>query len=480
MQRESLTIAQGQLRLVDPHSWTDVREAKGVQDAIFDALIARWRDLKFVPALAESWEVSPDARVWTFHLREGVSFHNGEAFDSEAVKYSLDRAIRPEVNIAQGIPSVFCMYLQGARVEPLGRHTVRIITQSPIANLLDILVDLYVVPPRAAESMGAEFKTSPIGTGAYRFTEWAPEDRIVAEANASYFQGAPDTSRVVWKLVPDPRKRLEELASGRADIACAVHPKEMVQGGAARGIHLVRIPGLVSVAFFFNCSSGTFREKKVRQAANYAVDKTKIIDCLLGGAGDVLSGFVSPRHFGYDGTVKPYPYDPRKATELLAEAGYANGLAITILTPRSFPNAEAQAEIVAQQLAEVGIVADLRIVVDRWEYISATREKQIYDACWFDSSPVSTYRILREKISSKFRGAWWQGYANAEVDGLIDLGDQTVDENRREGLYKRCFRIIHDDAPWLFLYNEEVIFGVSEKLGGWRPRADGCIIVRSI
>lgn len=481
MLKGTLTIAQGRLKLVDPHDCTDVKEERSIHEAIFDALVTRRHDLSIVPGLARSWKVSPDGRTWTFFLQEGVKFHNGEPFNSEVVKLSIERMARPEMGAALGAPAVYAQYLEGVHMKIVDECTIQLTMGSSNADLLGILVDGYMLPPQAVQDMGDDFKYNPIGTGAFKFVEWVPGERVVAEANESYFRGAPKVKQVVWRMVPESSARVEELKSGRADVISRVEPGDAEEIAAGESIHVVKLRDTTSIIYLFNCARGPFKQVKVRQAVNYAVDKTGIINSVLHGAGYVLSSFVGPSHFGFDGGIKPYPHDPVKASKLLAEAGYADGLTITMDSPTSSP-AEAMhlSEFIAKQLEEVGIHTNLNVTTDRALYANKVRCKEIGDMCCFDSSPLSTYRVLREKISSRFKGAWWQGYENEEVDELIDKGNRTFDDGEREEIYRQCFRIIHDDAPWLFLYNHQNIFGVADRLGDWCPRLDGCIIPQHI
>jgi peptide/nickel transport system substrate-binding protein len=482
-----LTIAQptrsesrlGQFKLVDPHDWTDVKEIMSINEAVYDALVGRGPDLRIVPGLAHRWQVSPDGRSWTLFLREGVKFHNGERFDSEAVRFSLERMANPPTGATFAEANVFAQYLHDVQVEVLGDHTIRLRTESPNADLLEILADAYIVPPKATQDMGESFKFGPVGTGAFKFVEWTPGKRVVAEANQSYFGGAPGVKRVTWNLIPDSAARLQELEQGRADIILGVEPEDVDGIETEQGIHVVGMRDSCSYIYFFNCATGPFSHSKARQAVNFAIDKTAIINSVLKGAGYELSGYVGPahRHLGFDPEVEPYPYDPVKASRLLAEAGYADGLAITIDTPTSLPaEAVELSEIIVEQLEKVGIHADLDVTADRLEYAGKVRHREIGNMCCFDSTPLSTYRVLREKISSRFKGAWWEGYENTQVDTLIDAANREFDERRRRELYYRCFRLIHDDPPWLFLYNTQSIFGVADKLRGWHPRLDGCVI----
>lgn len=477
----TVTIAQPRLELVDPHDCTDVKHERSVHEALFDALVTRRDDLKIVPHLARSWTVSPDGRVWTFSLSQGVQFHNGEPFNGQAAKFSLERMANPEMGAALGAPAVYAQYLGDMEVRVLDEYTIEVTLESPNADLLDVLVEGYMLPPRAVQRMGDSFKSNPIGTGAYRFGGWMDDKVLVAHANTSYFKGTPDGEKIVWKILPDAEERVAQLRDGSVDVISRVAPECVQRIDEMSKAHVVELRGPTCIIYLFNCSQGPMRESKVRQAINFAVDKVEIINSVLDGAAYLLSGFVSPLHFGFDPELKPFPHDPDRALQLLSEAGYGDGLEITMDTPTSSPREALQvSELIARQLAEVNIDTSVRITTDRAAYASNVRRKEIGDICCFDSSPLSTYRVLREKISSRFEGAWWQGYKNEEVDRLIEEGNRTIDRERREAIYRRCFRLIHEDPPWLFLYNHENTFGVGDRLGNWEPRLDGCIIPQSM
>ena len=185
------------------------------------------------------------------------------------------------------------------------------------------------------------------------------------------------------------------------------------------------------------------------------------------------------RHFGNDPDTPPYPYDPVTARRLLAEAGYPDGLTLTFDIPSSMPDeAPALAALMAEQLAEVGVTIELVVHEDRAAYSEMVREKRINDAAAFDSSPRSTYRVLREKIHSGLKGPWWEGYHNPEVDALIEEAERTFFDADRQALYRRIYRIVRDDAPWIFLYRPTRYVASGPAMEDWKPRADGLFIIR--
>ena len=230
------------------------------------------------------------------------------------------------------------------------------------------------------------------------------------------------------------------------------------------------------VAFLCNCQSGPCRDRRVRQALNYGVDVDEIVATLLDGAGTSLSGPLTPLHLGYDADLAPYAYDPDRARALLNDAGYAGGLELTVDIPTSHPDeAPELTRVIAEQLSRIGVTLVIRAHQDRQAYAEMVRAKQIGDACCFDSSPQSTFRVLREKLDGRSKGPWWQGYTSPEVTALIDVAARTPDTNQRRQVYQQAVRVIHEDAPWLFLYSPDVRFVRGTRLGGWRPGPNGLI-----
>jgi peptide/nickel transport system substrate-binding protein len=189
-----------------------------------------------------------------------------------------------------------------------------------------------------------------------------------------------------------------------------------------------------------------------------------------------LNGFLTPHHFGYNPATPAYPFDPVKARALLAEAGYADGMHLVLDIPSTMPDeAPALAEMMAEQYSRVGITVEVVVHEDRAAYSEMVREKRINDACCFDSSPRSTYRVLREKLMSTLEGPWWEGYENLQVNELITRAERTFVESEREKIYRQIYRLVRDDAPWIFLYRPTDYWGISHSLNGWQPRSDGLL-----
>lgn len=469
---ETVTILQGQVTVNDPHVSTDDRDKLSILFSLYDSLMTRDDGGGFTPSLAHSWQISDDLRTWNFSLRRDVRFHDGEILDAEDVVASLDRVRDPSLGGELGTHGVYRSYLGGARIEAVDRHIVRVTTTSPMADLLDLLTDLPIAPQRILDDLPQE----TVGSGPYRLTDYT-DGRIVMDAFEDHWGGPPQVRRLVWRRESDIERRIAALIDGDADLIADVHPGDAESRSSLRS-GLVTRPSSVCTVFMCNLVTGCCTDKRVRQALNYAIDVRQIINEVMGGAADTLSGPLTRIHFGHDPQVPPFAFNPDRARRLLAAADTGGRLDIVLNVPTTLPDEATQvAQIMAEQYGDVGISTTIENHADRPAYAEMVREGRMRDAACFDSSPLSTWRILREKFHSGLRGPWWLGYENPEVDALIDQAEATITRVRRRDLYRRAFRIIRNDAPWIFLYNASLGWGVAPRLAGWQPSVDGRILM---
>jgi len=473
-----LTIAQPRLGLEDPHNCTDSKDVLNLFTSFFDTLVAYDPHMTVVPALAESWRVTDDARTWTFTLRPGVAFHNGQPVDAEAVSYSLKRMARPDMGVTLGAPGVYNQYLAGMDLKIIDRQTVRLNLTEPMADLLDILATGYILPPETVERLGDGFNAAPIGTGPFEYRTHEAGVKIRAGKNPHYFGGTPDFAAIEWVQVPDPDDRVRMVKEGQAHIAVGPPYTTTI---AEEGVTGLRSQGTTAYILIFNCRSGPLQDARVRRALNLGVDRKALIEVVLNGAGYPLNGFISPVHFGFDPHQPPIPYDPDRARTLLREAGYGGGLSLTLDSPTCLPNESVRlSEALAGQLRRIGVEMDIVYTEDREHYANKVRLKDIHDMCVFDSSPLSTFRVLKEKVDARFAGSWWQGYHNARVEQLLDEAQATPDRGLRRTIYRQCFRRLNEDPPWLYLYTYMHMTCVATALREWRLPAHGVIDPRHI
>ncbi len=467
-----MTILQPTVVLNDPHICSDVRDRLSIRMALYEPLLRRIPDSEYTPALAESWELSDDARRWVFTLREGVRCHNGELLGTADVLASLSRAVDPAIGGEMGTQGVYAGYLGEVQATALDARRVQLLTPQPMADLLDILCEIVILPRSALATLPGP----AAGSGPYRIVDVRP-GLIELVAFGDYWGRPAAYSSLIFQAEPDPAARVAALRRGKADLAVRVDAAGREVAAIDERLELIKAASSLCVILICNAQQGPCRDPRVRQALNYAVDVPALIERLMPGAATPGNGPLTPLHFGYDPATPPYPHDPQRARELLLAAGYERDLALSMDLPAILPDESPElAELIQAQLAAAGIDLTLRVHSDRPAYAMMVREKRIGDLCIFDSSPLSTVRVLREKLHSDLRGPWWQGYHNPEVNRLLDRALATVDPLERRQVYHQAYRIIRDDAPWVFLYEPQLFWAAGPLMRDWRPSADGLIL----
>jgi peptide/nickel transport system substrate-binding protein len=467
----TLTIVQGaDITTTDPFQIQGIR---GMHTSMYDQLVVRDASFKVVPWLATSWE-NPNDTTWVFKLRQGVRFHNGEAFNAATVKWSFERFVAPETQ------NIYASLLGPvAEVQPIDDYTVRIVTREPFPALLENLAyGVYMGPPETMKQQGAEFLKSPVGTGPFKFVSWSPGEKLVVEAAGSHFGGDPKIKTIVWQPVTEGSTRVARLRTGEADLITSVSPTQISELEGQPGISVTRLPSQSFLVLIMNASRPPFNDVRVRQAMNHAVDKEAIIRTLLGGNGKVLPAPAGPAHEGYDpqlGVV--YPYDPEKARQLLAQAGLGNGFSITLDTPDGrYLQDKAIAEAIGGMLGKVGV--QVKVNPFEWGAFVKLLQDKTSDILLIQQGGSTTDSLFPTCFSSKIKGLPWLGYANPEADALIDKARATVNYDERYKTYGQLIRLLQQDAPWVYLHYQTNIFGVRDRVKGFVPRPDNEIIVQ--
>jgi peptide/nickel transport system substrate-binding protein len=425
-------------------------------------------DRALKPLLARSWK-NLDDRTWEFELQPGVKFHNGEPFDAAAVKYSVERVL-DESNKAPG-RGILTPVID--KVEALSPTSVRISTKTPFALLLDVMLDVWMVPPQGSKQ--PDFATKGWGTGPYRVKEWVRNERVVLEANPDYWGPKARIGEVVFRPVGEASTRVVELRSGNADLITIV-PSTAVPDLDSANLGKLQRRSIQTMRIVFKADAPPFNDVKVRQAANYAVDKEGILRGILRGAGYVMNGAVAADMFGHNEALKPYEYDPEKAKALLKESGATN-LEVGFQMPSGrFLGDKAIGEAVVDQLNKVGFKATGNFM-DFGTWIQQfNKGGNGYMVLGQDAYPHRLFTSL----SSKLKPVTWYGYSNSQVDGLIDQAVQTFDEGKRRDIYRQLHQITRDEAAWLYLFNTQDIYGFKPTVKGFNPSADGYFYVKDI
>nr|WP_250813185.1 ABC transporter substrate-binding protein [Neorhizobium tomejilense] len=440
---------------------------------IYDGLVTQNEKGEISPALATSWS-NPDPLTWRFKLREGVKFHNGEAFNAAAVKYTFDRALDPNFKAPY-----YSRISQIKAVNVVDDYTIDIKTDKPFPTMLLSLYEasfpaLIVPPAYTAQNNGADLGAKPVGTGPYRFLEWKKDERVVLEANPDYWGGKPAINKVIFRPIKETRTRIAELKSEGVDIGVDVPPEDIasLEGGDTK---VVSVPSEFLYFLAFDTTRDTpLKDKRVRQAINYAVDVDAIQQALLNGMGTRIALTLPSNAFGYDPIWKPYPYDPAKAKALLAEAGYPNGFTIPLMTRKGRYMKDSEiVEATAGFLSKVGIKANIQYLEPGvWGQVSEKKGREgITFPGWSGRDPNLVWAPLLHT------GEYQSYYSNPELDKLLDAGAATIDPAERKGIYDKAAAVIKDDAPHLPMVQPPLIYGLDKKLS-WTPRADGMIDLR--
>ena len=464
-----IVIAQGgDPSTLDPHMHAE-NFTFAVVHNVFDHLARRFvKDGKLAhePGLATSW-TSVNPTTWEFQLRRGVKFHNGEDFNAEAVKFSIERVLNPDQKARWR-----WAFTDIERVEVVDSHTVRIVTKAPFPTLItNLAFCMPIVPPKYVREKGdAHVATNPVGTGPFKFVRWRKDDALVLEANEGYWRGAPKIKTLIFRPIPDESTRVAALSTGEVDVARGVPPSLVKQISDNPRTRIAKVPSALNIHVILDTlKEGPLRDRRVRQAINYGVDKEGIIRTILEGNGGAVGGPLTPVMFGFAPDVKPYPYDPERAKKLLAEAGFAQGISLTLNSPngRYLKDKEVN-EAIAGQLSKIGIRT--QVVVHEWgTYVSKWPDGLVpmYMIGWagaWDADGIM-FPLLRT-------GQRFSRWSNPEFDAILDKARRTLNEAERVKLYRQATQLAHDEAPWLYLFHGMDIYGVSRSVGDWEPTSD--------
>jgi peptide/nickel transport system substrate-binding protein len=471
MKHDYLRIAQSSVDIGDPHMVIDSLDLLNLVDAIFETMVVRGGPGVYYPSLAQTWSVQPDGLTWLFKTREDVVFHNGNKFSAHDVVASLKRVVDPSLGGAWGTQGVYASYIGDALFEADRDYTFKITTSEPMADLLDLISEMSISPKDDLHRLPNDY----IGTGPYSVAS-KKQDEIVLEENRDHWGLKTSAKNLVFKAVPDSRNRSEMVLEQDVEIGTRIeHTDTNIHEGSDKSF-TSSVKSSMCVIFMMNAQKGPCSDMRVRQALNYGLDINEVVKQVTLGTATRLTGYLTPHHFGYNPETGPYPYDPDYAKELLAEAGYTDGLKLIIDIPTSSPDeAPKLGDIMKAHYSKIGIDVELVTYTNRAVYADMVRDKNIHDLCCFDSSPISTYRVLREKIHSGYKGPWWEGYSNPKVDRMIDQAQKTFYNNQRKEIYQQVFQIIRDDAPWVFLYRPTYHWALSKKLEGWKQTSTGIL-----
>jgi peptide/nickel transport system substrate-binding protein len=443
-QKRELVVAQGgDISKFDPHYSTSSNDIR-ISFNLFDNLLSRHPDGKLYPSLATEWKLT-NPTTWTFKLRQGVKWHNGDPFSSADVKYSFERTWDPKLNTR-----VSTVFTTVERVEAPDATTVVFTTKKP-DPLLDARVAFYggqIVPKKYVESVGNDtFNAKPIGTGPVRFVSWTKDDRVVLEANPDYFGGKPDFDRFVMRSIPETAPRIAALLKGELDMITQLPPD---QGERVMGHPTTRVAGALYAGLYVlgvNSKVKPLDNPLVKQALSLAIDRDAIVKELWRGRGIVPNGPIAKGDNHYDAGLPPLKYDPREAREKLKQGGYKNEEIVIETTVGYTTNDKSMSEAIQGMWRDAGINAKVEVV----EYsvrAQKNRDKSFKGLWWSD--PTSTLAdpdgMMWRLLSPGGPQDYWR---HARFDELGEAARFSVDEKFRGQAYKEMTKIFLEHFPWL-------------------------------
>ncbi len=451
----------------DPRA-VNTTEEMGLMQHVCEPLVRLDAEMNIVPHLAESWE-SVDELTWELKLRTGVQFHNGEAFNAEAVRASFD-AYR---ELGEAYPWFYLWPGDLPEVEVVDESTVRLVSEAPIPTTLRNLVLLPILPAEAAS--GDDFGQHPIGTGPFVFVERQQDVRLELAAFPDYWGTPPSIETLVYRPIPDPSARMVAIQTGEVDVAASIPPDLIPVLEAEQGLTINQVPGvrIAHYPFNFRRADSPIADARVRQALGHAIDGAGILEHILMGAGQPLQGPVPSSLFGAADLGGFPEHDPVQARALLEEAGYPQDAELRLIyTPGEFIKDREVTEAIQAQLGEAGVqvrideleggaYADER-KTDAWDIaingFSAQNGDPGYFLTWATSDPTTF------------------GYDNQATTDVIAEAQQTVDEAEREALLVEAQEMYWEDAPYLWGYTQTEVVAVANRLSGLEMLSNGWLL----
>lgn len=423
---------------------------------ILDPLTQRDDEGNLQPALATEWELLNDDLTWRFKLREGVKFHNGEDFNADSVKFSLERILNDPKS-----PSSTVRSLPVESIDVIDPLTVDINTSEPVPQMPATLALFggLMVPPGYIEENGADhFASNPVGTGPFMVEDWTRGSEMNLTANDDYWGEAPQVEAVQIRFIGDPTTRVAALLNNEVDLINAVPTSSAARIADAGGFELDVAEGLRIFYASLAQPDGPLADADVRRALSHAVNYEALIENLMLGYAKPIAAPVASTNYGADVPISPYEYDVEKAKSLLEEAGYPDGFEIDFDTHPGIYQDIAQA--LSQMWAEIGVDVNLEVMTE-------AQFEDLYDVGELTGIWNSGYTMWQGDptvlMNSFFRSGMDRAkYHSPELDEMIDTLKTTTDPDERRQTMHEALTLLHEDAPWVYLFQAADLYGRSD------------------
>lgn len=449
---------------LDPHFITDIPSANVVHGKVYETLIQFDKEMKIQPLLATEWEQVDDL-TWEFTLKEGIKFHDGSAFNAEAVKKTLDRILDP----ATGSPQQSKLGMIKEVIASDETH-VTLKLSEPYAPLLSILAsnEGSIISSKVIDESADQLATHPVGTGPFVFESWKSGQDIVLTKNKEYWGEPVKLDKVVFKVVPEDATRIAMVEQGEAQISDQVPVTEIDRIEASDSLNLYRTEGLAVEYVGFNTTAAPFDDVRVRKAVSHAIEREAILSGVYNNIGTLANVAMSPKVFGYSKNVEAYPYDVNEAKKLMKEAGLEKGVKVKLLTSDRKERIN-MAEVIQSQLKGIGVEVEIQ-VMEFGAYIDEvdSGKHQMFIGGWGNATGDGDYNQYNlfhsDSLGSPGNHFYYQ---KPEIDTLIEQGRVEIDPAKREEIYEKAMQIEMDDAVYIPIRNYELLAVYSDEVQGF-------------
>ncbi len=440
-----------------------------IMNAIYEGLVGWNEKMQLQPVLATSWQPSADGKQWTFTLRQGVKFHDGTPFNSEAVKATVEHIL--DKNTAS---TRRASYMLINTIDTPDPNTVVFRTDPPNPDLPFLMADtsVRIISPTALAKYGKDYGRNPVGTGPYKFEEWVPNDHVSAVINPDYWGAKPQVRRFVYKPVPEASTRVVVLRTGEADVVMNLPPADQATLQQNQNIALHNTPSLTVVMIELRVSKPPFSDRNVRYALNQAIDKDAIIKNIMRGQALPLK---TPGIEGVYGTTDfdPLPYDPAKAKALLAQAGYGSGFDMTLsYVSGRWAGDDQVVQAVQGYWSQIGVKVAIK-KVDNAGLVSDLaldpEQNPAFAVFPVRSSFYLDYHLYRmyNTAATHANAAQRSGYSNPAVDTLLKQEESQFDPTQRLAVFQQVQKTIWEDQPFVYMFQQTSFWGQQKNVSGF-------------
>jgi len=455
----------GEPSILNPLLSTDT-SSSSVEGMIFEGLIEVDRELNYRPLLAEKWLSTNNGKTWLFYLKQNVFWHDGQKFTADDVIFTFNKLLDPKTNTVRR--SSYLINGKPIKLKKINNYLIQVSLPEPFAPF-ELAMTMQIIPEhiyKSEEINRSKYNRQPIGTGPFKFKQWQSGSHIIVERNNNYHRQPALLERIIFRIIPDTNTQLAALRRGEVDY-CSIPAKDYKKISKIKNLDVYTYDQMFYTYLGLNLTNPYFKNKKVRQALAYAIDKKQLVKTLFNGLAAPAYCPCSPISWAYTDQIPKFEYNPGKAKKLLKETGSFN---FTLLVGQGSRDGQRAAVIIQQYLKDVGIEMDIQVM--EWsallKKINEIKDPKDFDAVmigWSLGVDPDAYSLWH---SSEYPAGFnFIKYKNTQVDQLCIAGRKTNDKLKRKQIYQKLWPIIAEEQPYVFLWYPKSITAVSKKVGGY-------------